>query len=182
MRYSFAVLTLVLGFFVAGPALASAATLYVEVDVRDTYNNDIEENDFTISVSGEDVSDRSFRGSSSRKKITLDEGDYRVRVSNTRGYDVRYSSGCDGEIDNNDTEDCTITISDDRSPQYYSPGYQYPVYTPPVTLQKGYIPALPSTGFPPVSAAALAFAVVLLLGAGVFLYPYARYSITAFLR
>jgi hypothetical protein len=104
-----------------------------------------------------------------------------VRVSNTRGYDVQYSSGCDGDIDDNDTERCTITISGDRYFNYYTPGYQYPLYTPP-TLQKGYIPALPATGFAPLSAAAIAFGVVLLLATSIFLYPHVRKSFTAILR
>ncbi|OGC80741.1 hypothetical protein A2943_02540 [Candidatus Adlerbacteria bacterium RIFCSPLOWO2_01_FULL_51_16] len=122
LRYSVCVTVLAVGLFAAMPALASAATLYVDVNVVGSYNNnDRDPNDFTIEVDGEDVSPDSFKGTSSGKgkKVTLDEGDYTVRVKNTYGYSVSYSSGCRGDIDDNDTEYCTVTL---RGSNYYNPG------------------------------------------------------------
>ena len=192
LRYSLLSTALVLGLFVAAPALASAATLYVDVNVEDSYNNnDREPSDFTIEVDGEDVSPDSFKGtfSGKGKKVTLDEGDYSVRVKNTYGYTVNYSSGCRGDIDNNDTEYCTVTLwgSNYNYPPNYNQGscqgscapqtyYAQPVIT------KGYVPYMPNTGFEPQNGAALAFAGVVLMALGLFLYPYVRKVFTVVLR
>jgi hypothetical protein len=170
---------LALGLFAAMPALASAATLWVYVDVNDSrYDAD----DFTVEVDGEDASPDSFRGDEDGRKVRLDEGDYDVEIRNDRGLRVSYSSGCEGDIDDNDTERCRITINDNNYYQPYQPYQPYPIYTPPVTIQKGYIPALPSTGFPPLSSLSVILAVLLLGGAGYLLYPYARAAFTAVLR
>ena len=75
-----------------------------------------------------------------------------------------------------ETATCRVRIVD-RS-DYYSPYSIYPaspIYTQPVNITTTYVPqAMPNTGFPPVSSAAFAFAVVLLLGAGLVLTPYAK--------
>lgn len=55
----------------------------------------------------------------------------------------------------------------------YGSGYSYPTQIPPAVSQI-YYPRLPNTGFAPLSAEQLAWAVVLLVGAGVASYPYAR--------
>jgi len=80
----------------------------------------------------------------------------------------------DGESDT-----CRVRVVDERDYDYYPPHYPtyptYPTYTPPVNVVTTYVPkGLPNTGFPPVSSASLAFAAVLLLGAGVVLTPYAK--------
>lgn len=203
LRYSFLSTTLVLGLFAAMPTLASAATLYVDVNVEDSYNNNnLDPDDFTIEVDGEDVSPDSFKGTSSGKgkKVMLDEGDYSVSVRNTRGYNPSYSSGCSGFIDDSDTKNCTVTLRGSNynnyppynqgcqgscaPATYYNPPCQTncaPVYTPPF-IQKGYIPYLPNTGFPPINQGALALAVLALLAAGYVLYPHVRKAFTAVLR
>lgn len=50
------------------------------------------------------------------------------------------------------------------------------------TLTPTYVPALPNTGFAPQNGAAFAFASVLLLAAGIFLFPYVRKAATALSR
>lgn len=50
-----------------------------------------------------------------------------------------------------------------------------------VNITSTYVPALPNTGFEPQSAAAIAFALVALLGLGVAFLPYVRKVITAIL-
>ncbi len=87
---------------------------------------------------------------------------------------VRVTS--DGESDT-----CRVRVVDERDHYYPSyPAYPAaPIYTQPVNITTTYIPkGLPSTGFPPVSSAALAFAVVLLLGAGLAVTPYAKKTLT----
>lgn len=54
--------------------------------------------------------------------------------------------------------------------------------TPDVTLVSNSYPTLPNAGFEPENAAALAFAVVLLLGASIALYPHARKAFAVVLR
>jgi len=101
------------------------------------------------------------RGSSFSHRFD-DEGTERVRVTSDRESDT-----------------CTVRVVE-RS-HYYPPTYPtYPTYTPPVTVAATYVPkGLPNTGFPPVSSAALAFAVVLLFGVGLALTPYAKKIVTA---
>lgn len=45
---------------------------------------------------------------------------------------------------------------------------------PSIEISSAYIPALPNTGFEPLSASILAFTAVVLIAAGVFVYPYVR--------
>lgn len=186
--------SLVAAFLFVGafaPVAASASsshndgTLKVYVEVDDHYNYDNRDpHDFTIYVGGEDVS-RSFRGDDDGTKVSF-EGRYTVVVTNQDGYVPRYSSGCYGDLDDNDTETCRITLEGSRYGYYpqqpYYPTYSQPInYTQPVTYMQSYVPAFPNTGFAPVSAAAVAFAVVLLLGAGVVALPYVRKALTAVL-
>lgn len=86
---------------------------------------------------------------------------------------------------------CTVTVTNTYVPQptpaqyptyptYPTyPGYTYPTYqsgypyTYPTVTSTAY-PRLPNAGFAPLESAQLAFAVVLLLGAGIAVFPYAR--------
>ena len=73
------------------------------------------------------------------------------------------------------TASCTVNVTN-----FGATTVQYPSTTSasPLSLVSNYIPALlPNTGFEPLSSAALAFAVVLLLGAGIFVYPYVKKAI-----
>lgn len=180
--------------FFALPASASAATLWVYVqvyDARDRY----QPSDFTIEVSGRYPSPTSFLGTAGGRKVDLDEGHYAVVVRDTRGYRLQHSPGCAGFIYRHQTIHCTVTLT---SPSYYYPPYYQqpyyppqqpyyqpqpqPYYSPSITVQKGYVPGLPSTGFPPLSPFSLSLATAMLLVAGFFLYPYGRKAFTAILR
>lgn len=165
----------------AAPAAAHASshdgTLKVYVDVENNYNYaDRDPRDFDIYVGGEDVS-RHFRGDDHATTLHF-EGRYTVIVTNGDGYTPRYSSGCHGDLDDNDTETCRITLEGSRYGYYPNQPY-YPTYASPVTYVQTYVPRFPNTGFAPVSAAAVAFAVVLLIGAGVIALPYVRKTLTS---
>ena len=83
------------------------------------------------------------------------------------------------------TAHCNITVTTSYYPQPTNtvyPGYSYPVtpaynqtypYQAPYQTQT-YYPRLPNTGFAPSNGAEAAFAVVLLMGAAIAVYPYAR--------
>jgi hypothetical protein len=185
VKYGLLSVALLAGLMAANPSLAASsshnnrddARLWVYVSV---YDSNYDDNDFTIEVDGEDADPDSFRGDEDGTRVDLEEGRYEVEVRNDRGLRVTYSSGCEGRIDEGDTEHCYITLRD-TDYNYYQPNYPnyYPTYSAPaVTIQKGYIPALPSTGFPPVSAASVAFAIVGLLALGIIATPYARKALT----
>jgi hypothetical protein len=116
------------------------------------------------------------------------EYDWRADGRTYRDAGTRFSHVFDDEgtetvrVESDDESDtCRVRVLDRRD-YYPYPSYPtYPTsYTAPVTVAATYVPqALPNTGFPPVSSAALAFAVVLLLGAGIVLTPYAKKAITA---
>lgn len=187
LRYSLLMSVLALGLFIGVPALASdddsdhdsRAELWVYVDVDNARGDNYEADDFTIEVDGEDPSPDSFKGDDDGRKVTLDEGDYEVTVRNDRGYRVNYSGGCEGDIDENDRETCRITLTSHDSGYFpYNPVYTAPA----ITLQKGYVPALPSTGFPPLSALSISLAALLLGSASYFLYPHAKKAFTVALR
>lgn len=99
-----------------------------------------------------------------------DRGSRFSHVFDDRGTE-RVTVKSDGESDT-----CRVTVVE-RSYNYYPPTFTHAF--PPVTVAATYIPsAMPNTGFPPVSSASLAFAVVLLFGVGLALTPYAKKAIT----
>ena len=68
--------------------------------------------DFTISVTStarNQPSPSSFPGSSSGTTVTLGEGVYSVAEGLPGGYDVSFSSDCQGTISADQTKTCTIT-------------------------------------------------------------------------
>jgi len=73
---------------------------------------------------------------------------------------------------------CTVRVTDPGTPAYIG-GYNNPV-TP--GLQATYVPRLPNTGFEPISATGIAFGTIVLLGLGVYLYPYARKALAVAVR
>jgi len=147
---------------------------------------------FQVSVSGDaDPHPYRFEGSPNGTVVDLDaDEEFEVSVGERFGYDARYSGMCDGELNENEVASCYITLTDERGgiypyysePQYYNPvSVVYPAQ--PVSLITNYIPSqLPNTGFDPsLAPAMLAFALVLLLGSGIAVYPYAR-KVTASIR
>ena len=90
---------------------------------------------------------------------------------------------------------CNVTVSQSYyqqpistvTPTYpnyptYSNYNTYPVYTAQPTYTATAYPRLPNTGLEPVQSAQLAFALVLLLGAAIAVYPYARKSFAIAVR
>lgn len=69
--------------------------------------------DFTMNVTGTDVSTASFNGQESPgTTITLDAGSYSVDETNFPGYAKTIGANCSGTIANGETKTCTITNND----------------------------------------------------------------------
>src|ERR671911_2771777 len=92
-----------------------SAQLIVIKDVVNNYNNDdsatkLKPTAFTIKVSGNDPSPRSFPGrSGSGITVTLDPGSYSVTEKGLPGYSTNYSNGCEGKIKAGQAKVCIIT-------------------------------------------------------------------------
>jgi YVTN family beta-propeller protein len=92
-----------------------SAQLIVIKDVVDNSNNDdsatkLKSTAFTIKVSGNDPSPRSFPGrSGSGITVTLDPGSYSVTEKGPLGYSTNYSNGCEGKIKSGQAKVCIIT-------------------------------------------------------------------------
>ncbi len=94
------------------------------------------------------------------------------------------------------TATCNVTVTPGYfqqpistvTPTYptYNPTYPnyntYPVYTAQPTYTATAYPRLPNTGLEPIQSAQLAFALVLLVGAAIAVYPYARKSFAIAIR
>ena len=74
--------------------------------------------DFTISVTGTNVSPSSFLGDLSGTTVTLDEGSYTVTEIGPNGYIGTYSADCSGTINLGETKTCTITNDDLPPPTF----------------------------------------------------------------
>ncbi len=81
--------------------------------VNQVINNNIgtkKPSDFTITVSGNNPSPKSFPGSSSGTPVTLRSGSYKVTEDNgITGYSTSYSSGCSGDASGGVPIKCSIT-------------------------------------------------------------------------
>ena len=84
---------------------------------------------------------------------------------------------------------CTVNVLAAAGPVSYSIPTQTQTVVPVVTvapavsvapaLTTNYVPALPNTGFEPLSATQIAFALIVLLAAGIFVAPYVRKTFVA---
>ncbi|HSF00521.1 MAG TPA: beta-propeller fold lactonase family protein, partial [Nitrososphaeraceae archaeon] len=103
-----------------------SAQLIVIKDVVNNYNNDdsatkLKPTAFTIKVSGNDPSPRSFPGrAGSGITVTLDPGSYSVTEKGPPGYSTNYSNDCEGKIKSGQTKVCIITNEVDP-PQPFIP-------------------------------------------------------------
>ncbi len=68
--------------------------------------------DFTMNVTGTNVSDPSFPGSEAGTVVTVDAGAYSVDESVMSGYAKSLSADCSGTIAKNEQKTCTITNND----------------------------------------------------------------------
>lgn len=83
---------------------------------------------------------------------------------------------------------CPVTVTNSYYPQPVSSPITYPTYTNtyPYQVQPTLIaynnPRFPNTGFEPLNSAQMAFALVLMIGAAIAAYPYARKALTLAVR
>jgi phospholipase C len=94
-----------------GAPPGSTTFLNVITNVDNSNGGNKKPSDFTISVSGNSPSPKSFSGSSNGTSVTLKAGSYQVTEENdgTLGYSVSYSSGCSGTANGGVPIKCTIT-------------------------------------------------------------------------
>ena len=67
--------------------------------------------DFIITVKGENVVPGSFTGSNNFQKVSIQPGEYEVKIPNTFGYKINRISGCTGVIETTD-KTCIIELID----------------------------------------------------------------------
>jgi hypothetical protein len=158
-------------------------TVYVQIQNQSTTYQYRAPSDFTIFVSGANPSQQYFQGSQNGTTVHL-VGSYNVTVQNPIGYSPSYSVGCNNSVAVGQTQTCVISlIGTNIQYPYYNQPYQYQQqYQQPVTYLANYVPALPNTGFEPMSAATVAFAVVLLIAVGILTYPYVRKAFAVITR
>lgn len=87
-------------------------TLIVKKHVINDNGGKKQASDFTMKVTGTDVSSSSFAGSESGVTVTLDAGAYSVDELSDLGYQKLLGSGCYGTIKNGETKTCVITNND----------------------------------------------------------------------
>ena len=76
--------------------MGSSTFLKVITKVDNTKGGTKNPSDFTITISGNSPSPKSFPGSSSGTSVTLKTGKYKVAGIGPSGYSIAYSSGCSG--------------------------------------------------------------------------------------
>ena len=155
----------------------TTGSLTVYVQVNNKYDGYRSPSDFTIQVSGANPSQRYFAGAQNGTTVRLN-GPYNVSLYNQVGYNPTYSQDCSGTLNANENKVCYVTLTSTYTNNYYPYNYNpysYPYqYQQPVTYVSKYVPSLPDTGFKPISASTLAFAIALLLTSIAVLYPYVR--------
>ena len=72
--------------------------------------------DFTLEVTGTNVSNPNVTGSTAGETVTLDIGARSVGESNTGPYTPSFSPDCAGDIDSGESKTCTVT-NDDNAPR-----------------------------------------------------------------
>jgi len=93
-----------------------AATLIVTKHVVNDNNGNGVAGNFTMNVTGTNVSDASFPGEETGTTITLDAGSYSVDEDSFPGYGKSLGADCRGTIAFGETKTCTIT-NDDIAPK-----------------------------------------------------------------
>ena len=97
----------------AYPNAPTAGTLYVIKTVVNDYGGTAIAGNFTINVTGTNVSQSSFAGEvSPGTTVTMDPGIYSVSEDPYTGYNPSYSADCAGTMAEGETKTCTITNND----------------------------------------------------------------------
>ena len=94
----------------------SPATLVVIKQVINDNGGADVPSDFTMQVTGSNVSSSTFPGDASGTTILLSAGDYSISENQASGYAMSTSTDCSGTIAAGETKTCTIT-NDDIAPQ-----------------------------------------------------------------
>lgn len=89
-----------------------APTLTVIKHVANDHGGALEASDFTMNVTGTQVSDSSFPGSETGTTVTLDAGAYSVTEDGPAGYTGSPDNGCSGSIGIGQSATCIITNDD----------------------------------------------------------------------
>ena len=86
------------------PAAMGTVTVY-----KNVIGGTGQPSDFTISVTGNNATPSSFRGSSTGTVVNLNPGSFRVTENLDSRYSTSYSEGCSGNIIANENKACIIT-------------------------------------------------------------------------
>ncbi len=97
-------------------AASGSATLNVVTIVNNNYGGTDQSSNFLTTVTGTDVSQSNFNGSSSGVTVTLDPGPYSVSVTHIPGYFFAPSNGinCSGSITKGQSVTCTMIAQDEQ--------------------------------------------------------------------
>jgi hypothetical protein len=104
----------------------AAPQLTVIKHVENDNNGDTNAEDFTMDVTGTNVSDPSFPGDEAGTTVTLNAGSYSVGETGPSGYAASYSTDCSGTISVGEHKTCTIT-NDDVAPKLTIVKKAYPL-------------------------------------------------------
>ncbi|MBI5654537.1 DUF11 domain-containing protein [Candidatus Uhrbacteria bacterium] len=91
---------------------ATTATLTVVKQIVNDNGGTKVSGDFTLNVTGSNVSNPSFAGSASGVTVTLDAGAYSVDENSDPGYSKTVGTGCFGTLTVGQSQTCTITNDD----------------------------------------------------------------------
>ncbi|NJD53875.1 MAG: hypothetical protein FIB07_13525 [Candidatus Methanoperedens sp.] len=99
----------------AAPDQQKVPTLVVFVNVINDDGGAMMASDFVVSVTAKDPSPAIFSGTETGTTVTMKNSEYKVTELAVKGYDVSYSPGCSGRINNNEAKTCVITNYDKAS-------------------------------------------------------------------
>lgn len=91
---------------------SGSARLIVYTSVINNGGGSSQSGDFTITVSGNNVSPASFRGMSGGTTVTLNPGSYNADVLSITNYNRTRSNDCSGSVSAGETRSCVITLDD----------------------------------------------------------------------
>ena len=114
---SIAAITLLLmgNVFQVYAAPGQQPTLVVFVQVINDDGGAMKASDFSVTVTSKNPSPAIFSGSQTGTIVTMKNSEYKVTELAVKGYNVSYSPGCSGRINNNEARTCVIT-NDDLAP------------------------------------------------------------------
>ena len=99
----------------AAPDQQKVPTLVVFVHVINNDGGAMSASDFAVTVTAKDPSPAIFSGTEKGTTVTMKNSEYKVTELAVKGYNVSYSPGCSGRINNNEAKTCVITNDDKAS-------------------------------------------------------------------